>query len=80
MTGLEPFLILPAAVLHAAIMPWSIGADELMPDIQLGGSLLEKRWNIPLAVGKAFGKLKAIVGLDTFHTNASAGMPPDQAF
>ena len=37
-----------------------------MLDAQLSGSILKKGLDIPFAVGKAVGKLKAIVCLDTF--------------
>lgn len=49
-------------------------------DTQFSGSFLKKYRNIPFAVGKAVGKLKTVVCLDTFHTDAPAGIPLDQPF
>ena len=46
-----------------------------MLDAQLSGSILKKGLDIPFAVGKAVGKLKAIVCLDTFHTESPACVP-----
>ncbi|MEY8402399.1 hypothetical protein AALA54_03505 [Oscillospiraceae bacterium 44-34] len=52
--------------------------DQFMLDAQLRGSFLKKGLNIPLTVGKTVCKFKAVVGLDTFHTNTSAGIPLHQ--
>ena len=49
-----------------------------MLDAQLSGSILKKGLDIPFAVGKAVGKLKAIVCLDTFHTESPACVPLHQ--
>ena len=49
-----------------------------MLDAQLSGSILKKGLDIPFAVGKAVGKLKAIVCLDTFHTDSPACVPLHQ--
>lgn len=46
-----------------------------MPGIHLSGGDLKQGGHIPLAVGKAIGELKAIVCLDAFHPDASAGIP-----
>ena len=53
MAGIEALLILAVTTLHFTVVTWSIGADELVTDTQLGGSvsnrvgksrlLLEKR-------------------------------------
>ena len=47
---------------------------------QLGGGFLKKGLDIPLTVGKTVGKLKTIVSLDTFHTDAPASVPLYQPF
>ena len=78
--GIEAFLVLPVATLHLAVVAGSVGADELMSDAQRGSGGLKEGRQIPLAVGKAVGKLKAIVGLDALHSDAPAGVPADQLF
>ena len=77
---IEAFLIFSVAAFDLAVMAWSIGADQLVPDTQLGSSGLKQGGQIPLAVGKAIGKFKAIVSLNAFHLNAPAGIPFDQPF
>lgn len=41
--GIEAFLVLMVTALHFAVMPRCIGANPLMPDVHLSGSLLKKR-------------------------------------
>ena len=36
--GVKAFLVLPVAALHFTVVAWRVGADELVPDTQLGGS------------------------------------------
>ena len=52
-----------------------VGPDQLVTDAQLGGSFLEQRGQIALAVGKAVGELEAVFRLDTLHFYAPAGVP-----
>ena len=61
-------------------MAWSIGADELVADTQLGGGGLKQSREIPLAVGETIGKFKAVVRLDALHADSSAGIPLEQLF
>ena len=42
MAGVKAFLILTMTVFHLAIVPWSVRADELVPDTQLGSSGLKQ--------------------------------------
>ena len=77
---IKAFLVFPVAALHFAIVPWGVGADELVADAKISGGFLKKGLDIPFAVGKTVCKLKTVVGLDTFHANAPAGIPLDQAF
>ena len=79
-TGVKVLLVLPVATLYFAVMSRRIGADELMTDAQLGGSGFKQSGDVPLAVGKAVSKLKAIIRLDTFHPDAPAGIPLEQPF
>ena len=74
-TGVKPFLVLAMAAFHLAIMSRSVGADAFMADAQFGSGFLEKGWNVPAAVGKTVCKLKSVIGLDTLHADASAGIP-----
>ena len=78
--GVKAFLVLPVAALHFTVVAWRVGADELMPYTKLGGSGLKQSRQIPSAAGKAVGELKAIVGLDTLHPDAPAGVPLKQPF
>ena len=76
---IKVFLVFSVAAFHLAIMSGSIRADQFMLNPQLSGGFLKKGLDIPFAVGKTVGKFKAVVGLDTFHTNPPAGIPPHQA-
>ena len=78
--GIEALLVLAVAALHLSVVARGVGADELMSDAQLGGSGLKQSRQLPPAVGKAVGELKAIVGLNAFHPDAPAGIPADQLF
>ena len=78
MAGIEAFLILTMAALHLAVVARRVGPDQLVPDAQLGGSFLEQRGQIALAVGETVGKLETVVRLDTLHFYASAGVPRPQ--
>ena len=79
-TGVKALLVLPVAALHLAVVARRIGPDELVVDTQLGGSGLKQSREIPLAVGEAVGKFKAIIRLDTFHAYTSACIPLEQLF
>ena len=76
----KAFLVFPVAALHLAVMAGRVGTDELEPDAQRGGSSLKQGGQIPPAVGKAIGELGAIVSLDAFHSDSSAGIPLEQLF
>ena len=76
--GVEAFLVFPVAALDLTVVAWRIGTDELMADIKLGGSGLKQSRQFPPAVGKAVSELKTIVGLNTFHPDAPAGVPAYQ--
>ena len=80
MAGIEALLILAVTTLHFAVVAWSIGANELVADTQLGGSGLKQSREIPLAVGETIGKFKAVIRLDAFHADTSAGIPLEQLF
>ena len=62
------------AALHLAVMPWCVRANELVSDAQLSGGFLKQGRDVPLRIGKTVGKLKAIVGLNTFHGDAPASI------
>ena len=76
----KAFLVFPVAAFHLAVMSGCVGTDKLMPDTHLSCGFLKKGLDIPFAVGKTVCKFKTVVGLDTFHANAPAGIPLDQAF
>ena len=76
--GIKALLILAVTALHFTIVAWSIGADELVADTQLGGGGLKQSGKITPAVGKTVGELEAIICLNTFHTDTLAGIPLEQ--
>ena len=80
MAGIETLLILAVTSLHFTVVAWSVGADELVVDTQLGGSSLKQSREIPLTVGETIGKFKAVICLDAFHADSSAGIPLEQLF
>ena len=69
----EMFLILTITAFHLSIVAGDIGADELMTNFQLCGRCLKKVSQVILAIGKAIGKLKAIVSLAALDKNAFTG-------
>ena len=78
--GVEAFLVLPVAAFYLAVVAGRIGADKLVPYAKLGGSSLKQGGQASPAVGKAVGKLKAVIGLDALHPDAPAGVPLEQPF
>ena len=76
----ETFLVFPMAALNLAIVPGRVRPDELMADAELLRCRLEQGGQIPFAVGKAVGELKAIVCLHTLHPDAPASIPLYQLF
>ena len=79
-TGVKAFLVLAVAALDLSVVPWCVRANELMTDARLSGSFLKKGLDVSFADGKTAGKLKTVVGLNTFHTDASAGVALHQTF
>lgn len=45
--GIKALLIPAVTSLHFTVMAWSIGADELVPDTQLGGGGLKQDRETP---------------------------------
>lgn len=75
---IETLLILPVAALYLAVVSGRIGANQLVPDTQLGSGDLKQGGQIPSAVGETIGKLKAIVRLHALYPDTSAGVPLEQ--
>ena len=73
--GVKTFQVFPVSAFRLAAMSGCVRTDKFMLDAQLGGSLLKRGQDIPLAVGEAVSKFKAVVGLATFHTDTPAGIP-----
>ena len=80
MAAVKAFLVLTVAVLHFAVVPWCVWADQLMPDPQLSGHSLKQGRKIPPAVGETIGEFKPIIGLYALHPDAPAGIPLKQPF
>ena len=78
--GIKPFLVLPVAALHFAVVTWHIGTDELVEDAELCGGSLKQGGQVPLAVGEAVGEFKHVVRLDALHPYAPACIPLLQLF
>lgn len=66
----KAFLVLPVASLYFSVVAGRVGADELVSDAQRGNGGFKQSRQIPPAVGKTVGELKAIVRLDTFHPDS----------
>ena len=64
MGGIKPLIILSVASFYLPIVPWSKGADHLMPDSMPGKMDLKKGRLVPVG-RKAVGKFRTIIGLDT---------------
>ena len=78
MAGVKAFLVLSVAALYFAVVPRGVGANELVPNTELGSCLFKKGRQITLTVGKTVGELKAVVGLDALYPDAAACIPPDK--
>ena len=50
MTEIEPLLILAVAALDLAVVPGSVGADQLVPNPQFCGSPFKQRLFVPATV------------------------------
>ena len=77
---IEALLILAVAALHFTVVTRRIGADELVPDTQLGGSRLKESGSVLFAGKETVGELNAVVGLNALHSDTPAGIPLDQLF
>lgn len=77
--GVKAFLILAVAALHFAVVARRIGPDELVADTQLGGGGLKQSREIPLAVGKTVGELKA-TPQNTQKERPCGKIPPGRAY
>lgn len=66
MGRIEPFIVLPVAALHLAVVPGRIRTDQLVPDAMLLQMYLEKGGPVPVG-GETVGELGAVVGLDAFN-------------
>ena len=63
--GIEPFIVLPVAAFYLSIMPGSKGPDDFVADPMHFQVFLEESGLFPVS-GKAVGKFRPIVCLDTF--------------
>lgn len=77
---IEALLVLPVAALHFAVVSSGVWTNQLVPDSHLGGGFFKKGGKAPFAIGKTIGKLKAIIGMDTFHMDSPAVIPVHQPF
>ena len=64
------FPVLAMAALDFAVMAQGIRTNGLVPNAQLGSSLLKQCWQITFAAGEAIGKLGAVVCLNAFCFSA----------
>ena len=75
---IKAFLYLPVAALYLVVMPGCVRTNELVLDTKSKSSFLKKGLDVPFTVGKTVGKFKTVVRLDTFCSDASAGIPLHQ--
>ena len=78
--GVKAFLVLSVASLHLSVVARRVGTDELVPDAQFCGGGFKQSGQLLLAAGETVGEFNAIVGLDTLHPDAPAGVPLEQPF
>ena len=76
---IETLLVFAAAALHLTVVSGRVWTDPFMLDVQVSSRFLKQGDAVTLAVGKAAGKLKAVAGLDTFHSDSPAGVPLHQS-
>ena len=76
----KTFLILAVAALNLAVMAGSVRSNKLVTDAEPGGGEFEASRNVSFAIGEAVGKFKAIVCLNTFHSDAATLEPGDGLF
>lgn len=69
----KALLVLTMATFHLSVVPGRIGADELCAVCPAVWPLPQRGGQVALAMGKAIGERKAVIGLDTLHGNAFAG-------
>ena len=69
----ETFLVFSVTAFDLAVVAGRIRANQLVTDVQVGGSGLEERLAAAVLDGEAVGELGAIVGLDTLDLDAAAG-------
>lgn len=79
-TGIKAFLILSVAAFYLAIVSRRIGPNQFVANAKFCSRCFKESRKIPFTVGKTIGKLKAVVGLDTFYPNAPACIPLRQLF
>ena len=76
----KTFFVLTMRAFDLAVMTRRIGTNELVPDAQASGGLFKTGGNVLFGVGKAIGKLKAVVCLDAFNGNAAPTEPGSRFF
>ena len=68
----ETFLVFAVAAFHLSVVARGIGTDQFVPDTQLLSGFF-KQGRFVLCRRKTIGEFKAVVGLNAFYLNASAG-------
>ena len=70
MRVVEATLILAVATFHLAVVAGCVGSYEFMPNAKDGGSLFKERKQVTVRLRETVGELKAVVCLNTFHSEA----------
>lgn len=65
--SVEILIVFAVAALNLAVVARRIRADELMPDTELGKSLLKECRTVGFGAVQPVGELGTVVGLDTFN-------------
>ena len=68
MGSIEFFVVLAVRAFDLAVVPWSVGTDELVVDAQFFQGLLKKGLAVSAAGVQAVGKFKAVVSLNALNS------------
>ena len=77
---IETLLILPVAAFNLAVMSGRERANELVADVEVGGSGFKEGEACAVFDREAIGKLRAVVRLNALHPDAAACIPGNRLF
>ena len=77
---IEALLVFPMAALDLTIVSGRVRTNELVTDVEADGGGFKECRAAAVLGGEAIGKLRAIVGLNTFDADAMTGIPGNRLF